>query len=382
MKKMIFKNSVAAAARSAAMETENHVKHGISSKSLMSRGNFLSMLSFCLLSVFVIFYGCDNDDNDENVLPPEEEEEMVTVSMKAVGELTYSEATLVRNNEGSAKPLWGIQVYIALDKEPEREFEYQEATKVAHGVFDDISKVTLTLNKNRKHSIEVTYMPNGQNEIHYYGPSNDYWEVPFNTIDWTNTPMNQVIYSPSDYIYGLGGGMNTPAGDENYRVRSVYNEMDRYYGFVAEYTPIEGGTIEIDMKRTVFGLTFVGAKVDGFTYDQIMITLNADHLMVDGRKLYTLNVDNSQSTSQLVIPFICILDVRKSALEPTYVETLKVSVGIENNRSMFFYGDVNIKRNTMHTYTFNMEPPSVANSSVKAIFSDGEMANETMELID
>ena len=37
-----YKRNVAAAAQNAAMEAENHVKHGASSKSLTSRRNFFN----------------------------------------------------------------------------------------------------------------------------------------------------------------------------------------------------------------------------------------------------------------------------------------------------------------------------------------------------
>jgi len=352
----------------------------------------LTFIFFALLVASAVFSGCQKDKEDK-VLPPEEEVEMVTVGMKAVGELRGAETPLTKSDAGK-KPLWGIQVYV-LSEEIQSMFPefvagtmmnpglftmaISDAQKVAHGVFDDLSKVTLTLNKKKRYCIKATYMPNGQNEIHYYGPTNDYWELPFNTFAWTKTPINQVIYSPNDYIIGIGYGMNTPAGDANNRIRTLLNEMDRYYGFVTEYIPVEGGAIEIDMKRTVFGLTFVGTKVDGFTFDKLVIKFYPAGATTLFPNTYTLNVDNSQPTSQLVIPLICIMDVRRSALENTYVETFKVSIGTEENPALLFYGDINVKRNTMHTYTFDMGSDEV-DSSVNAIFSDGEMDNETKEL--
>ena len=82
---------------------------------------------------------------------------------------------------------------------------------------------------------------------------------------------------------------------------------------------------------------------------------------------------------QYVIYAICYCLVLYRVKVASWV---KVSVGIESKPALFFYGDVNVKRNTMHTYTFNLEPPDEADSGVKAVFSDGGMANETMELID
>ena len=364
-----FSNSIVAAvaSHSEAKETDTFSKNGASSKSQTSRENFFKMIFFTALMASAVFSGCGKKD-----VPPEEADEMVTVGMKSVGELIGTETPLTKSDvNGSEKPLWGLQVYLV--PEQGQGFDPLSTTKVAHGVFDDISKITLTLNKKRKYCIEATYMPNGQNEIYWNGIYEDWWGRPVSNAGLT--PINQVIYSSNVGFRYLGNGNHhlvagAPGGSGN------YTETDRYYGFVEEYTPVEGSTIEIDMKRTVFGLTFVGVNTDGFAYDNLVVRLNANGNIP---RVYTLNVDNSQPTSQLVIPMICILEVRRSALENNYVETIKVSIGIEENPALIFFGDVNVKRNTMHTYTFKMEADDTDNG-VKPIFDDGEMENETKEL--
>ena len=54
--------------KNSAVEAENHVKHGASSKSLMSRANFLRIICMALFAAVFVFSGCDNDDenNDDN----------------------------------------------------------------------------------------------------------------------------------------------------------------------------------------------------------------------------------------------------------------------------------------------------------------------------
>jgi len=327
------------------------------------------MMFFAVLMASAVFSGCGKKD-----VPPEEADEMVTVGMKSVGELIGTETPLTKSDVNSSeKPLWGLQVYLV--PEQGQGFNPLSTTKVAHGVFDDISKITLTLNKKRKYCIEATYMPNGQNEIYWNGLHEDWWSRPFDTNAGL-TPINQVIYSSNIGLRNLGNGHH---GLVDRNITGNYAETDRYYGFVEEYSPFEGGIIEIDMKRTVFGLTFVGTKVDGFTFDKLVIKLDADASGIRLPKVYTLKVENTQPTAQLVIPLICMMEVRRSALESTYIETFKVSVGIEENPALLFYGDVHVKRNTMHTYTFNMESDD-ANNGVHPNFGDGEMENETEEL--
>ena len=68
MKKMFFSTSEVAATQSGAMEAGNHAKHGASSKSLMSRGNFLAAAFFAVLAAGVLFAGCDEKEEDNFII--------------------------------------------------------------------------------------------------------------------------------------------------------------------------------------------------------------------------------------------------------------------------------------------------------------------------
>ena len=48
--------------KNSVMEAENHVKYRASSKSLMSRGNFLRKICIASLAAGIIFFGCDKDN--------------------------------------------------------------------------------------------------------------------------------------------------------------------------------------------------------------------------------------------------------------------------------------------------------------------------------
>jgi len=65
MKHVVFKTSGAATIQRGAMETETIQKNGASSKSLMSRKNFLVALCGVLLAAGAVFSGCDKDDDDK-----------------------------------------------------------------------------------------------------------------------------------------------------------------------------------------------------------------------------------------------------------------------------------------------------------------------------
>ena len=345
---------------------------GCNKKTIFNMKKVFSVWSLTMLVVMFVWFSSCNENGIDEI------DEKVTVGMKAGGELVGIETPLSGVRAGSdEKPLWGIQVFLASSGE----FNAYSAERVAHGVFDNLSKVSLTLSSNKKYSIEVTYMPNGQNVIHYYGPTNDYWEVPFNSYGWTATPLNQIIYSKGDFLYALGLGMNTPPGDGNSRIKATHNEVDRYYGFVAEYIPVPNGTIIVDMKRTVFGLTFNAKKVDGFTFGSLLIKLDADKSLSQLPKEYTMTINNSQPTTQFVIPIICLEGVRASAIDPNYIETIKVSIGTPEKPDAIFYGDIKVKRKTMHIYNFNMQPNDESDGiSVNPNMDDGGMDDKTENL--
>jgi len=70
MKHEVFKTSEATAIQRGAMETETIQKNGASSKSLMSRRNFLVTLSGVLLAAGAVFSGCNKDKDDDLVSSP------------------------------------------------------------------------------------------------------------------------------------------------------------------------------------------------------------------------------------------------------------------------------------------------------------------------
>ena len=63
---MIYLLKQATATGSAVMEAENHVKHGASSKSLMSRGNFLKTCFALLAAGVIILASCSAGGNSKS----------------------------------------------------------------------------------------------------------------------------------------------------------------------------------------------------------------------------------------------------------------------------------------------------------------------------
>lgn len=312
--------------------------------------------------VLFTFAGCTEKISYEGT-----DDELVPIKIKMSGDLTETQTPLTKS---SSSALYGIQVYISDSYDLGEE-------KVLYGVFNDFADVTIMLPKNKKFDIEIGYMPNGQKEIHYH-KSMDCWELPFNTFGWGASPMNTVVYSKNEFLYGLGSGMATPAGDGSSRQNSIHNAFDRYYGCCYDYVPTENGVVTINMKRAVFGLTFKAKKVEGKQYDKILIQLDADATLGQYPKNYYINVDQSAEVSELIIPYICLNGVRESITDESYLEEIVLGIGTDAKPGEIFYGKIKVKRNTMHTYEFEAIDQESYSNGIQTNIDDTPMDNSDL----
>ena len=318
---------------------------------------------------------CSESKNNEPIPEPNIEDEFITVSLKAGGELIGTESPLNRA-ETNSRALYGVQICISPDKI--MDYSLETATKIAFGVFDDLKYAKVDLPKNKKYIIEVTYIPYGKDVIHYH-TDKKCWEMPFNTFSWSASPLNEIQYSTSEYIYCLAMGANTPVGSGNNRGDSWHLEVDRYYGVLLGFEPTNDNNIAtIDMKRTVFGLTFNAKKSIEKNYDKILIQLNADEHFLGGSgpKKYYLTMDANESVSQLVIPYICLWYPGLSVVDETYLEEIVVSIGTDERTDEIFYGTIKVKRNTMHTYDFDAVPQLLTKSGINVTIDPTPMQTE------
>ena len=104
--------------KNSAMEAENHVQHGASSKSLMSRGNFFRKIGLVLLAVCFIFCGCGSDDDKKA-------DEKVADDGKAAAQAicacyqTQEAAIIALDLDWNAQSTWTEDDFDALDQTDE-----------------------------------------------------------------------------------------------------------------------------------------------------------------------------------------------------------------------------------------------------------------------
>lgn len=192
---------------------------------------WISSLSILLLS-------CSKDETENNK-EPNDDNNMVTVSLGLTGDILEVEETpLSRTTERA--DIYGVQIYSS----PKDEDNYEP---YGSGIFLDKSKMQVKLFKDRKYKFEMTVFPNGM-IINGTTTLTGYKSVFMGHEEITDS----IKYKEDDWLEYLDASFVSDYG-ANYLERL---NTDRYYGKLIGYIPLENGSANIEMKRVVAGLTF------------------------------------------------------------------------------------------------------------------------------
>lgn len=201
-----------------------------------------------LFSIFAIALACSKEEVNSET--PQEESKMYTVSFKMGGEITSISDSPLR---ATPNDLYGIQVY---SKAP------NDATEkpYAYGLFDDPSTISIKLMSGYTYRFISTMVVDGKNKL-----VNGYY-MPFFTGQ--PTPVGtQFVYSSTIAYSSIDYGNATLHFDNNLYRRP---NIDRYYGVTSGFIPSENGVVNINMKRTVFGVKVIAQD---FTEGQLTFQL-------------------------------------------------------------------------------------------------------------
>lgn len=110
-----------------------------------------------------------------------------------------------------------------------------------------------------QYKIVATIVKDGDNKL--YKPISD----PFSAHN--GIPINKFQYTSSNYFYSLDRGLSRVSSGS---VISHPN-LDRYYGELIDYIPQENGHVNINMKRTSFGIKIL---TNNFTQGTIIMKMN------------------------------------------------------------------------------------------------------------
>lgn len=312
--------------------------------------NIIYIAAICLLC------GCSKNDVVEEQSVPKE----YTVSLKFNGEIETEDSPLTRA-ETASTDLYGIQVY-------------KDGSYFAYGLFDNVNDMNLILLSNCKYKFMITLIKDGKNTVYSY--EGKYFK-PFRLGGVHNTPMeclNKFIYDTfTGYGYLWYGEVSTSKSDINDFVR--YPEVDWYYGELDNYTPMENGVVNIELKHTVFGLRY---EVTGITDGTATINISNS---------YRLDlINNTNITSDYISDgrIFAFYDIRNSWLyADNYTEYLTVSVkwvrGIGVTQDLGSKS-IQIKRNVMNVVRIKLGADGNNSSVGITTEDDSSMEDEEIEI--
>lgn len=225
---------------------------------------WISSLSILLLS-------CTNDETENDKKPSDDDNNMVTVSLGAAGDILEVEETPLAKAKEAAD-VYGVQIYSS----PKDEDNYKP---YGYGLFSDKNKMQVELFKDRKYKFEMTLFPDN-------GPWGGINLIRGSIPELTVT--DNVVYTEKDSLevnksYYLYGG-----------------DYDRYYGKLINFLPKENDKVNIDLKRVVAGVTF---QVKGLT-DKSLLWIGCD-------SIYTYIYGDGKTKEITVNRLICLKGEKK-----------------------------------------------------------------------
>ena len=187
----------------------------------------------------------------------QQEYEEVTVSLKLTGDFNM-EVTQDPLTKASSNDAYGINVYYDKESDGVTDNVY------AYGLFDNVPAMSITLLSGHKYKFTCCLIKDAKTTLYYgqaFGNAFSGYAYPFQTSSSGSTQLNNqfIINENSVYLNGIGSGGthlkdNTSPSTSN---ATQYASVNRFYGETDQYVPIANGTVDIYLKRVVFGAKFV-----------------------------------------------------------------------------------------------------------------------------
>lgn len=180
--------------------------------------------------------------------PVQEEDKFYTVSLNFNGDITTADSPLTRGT--ATDDLYGLVVW-------------QDGSFFGGGLYDNVENMKVRLQSSKKYKFVVTAVKNGKNVL--YMDMEDEYSYPFPGMKLLNK-----LDCGSNYGNWFQYGTSQMKDGKEYS----NPETDRFYGEVDNYTPTENGVVNMDLKRTAFGLQY---KVSGVSDGKVTVTIKKDH---------------------------------------------------------------------------------------------------------
>lgn len=233
----------------------------------------MKKLFYLLLSATL--FACSSEQQQvepESVLPENPEGlKYHTVTFDLKGELadfSSSEEPLTKAGGVDTTNLYVINVY----SKPAAGGNY---TQYAYGTFDRKEGMTVNLLEGNLYKFEVTMVKDTRNSMLWISDS---------VYRWYNQAKLLNKFMIGEWYYANYNASQPDICD--FSGKSYYRPcIDRYYGELTDYTPVENGKIAVDLYRTVFG---VRVNVNGLTEGKLVFQMSTAPLItISADSVYT-----------------------------------------------------------------------------------------------
>ena len=276
---------------------------------------------------------------------PELNCEEVTVSLKLSGDfdVIVDQDPLTKAGPASTDA-YGINVYYDKEGNGATDDIY------AYGLFDNVADMTITLLSNHKYRVCCNLVKDARNTL-YFGQAfnNTYsgYAYPFQTNSSNSTLLNnKFIIGTGTYFKGFSSGSahiatTTSPSTSN---ATAYASINRFYGETDQYEPVPNGTIDVYLKRVVFGAKFV---VSG---------LQEGSLSVNCGSFFSKSYTSDSVGDETIYTFPNVYDTWLNGLP--LVGTVSISYSSDRGTlwNMSQSQDVQFKRNVMTTVNIQLNP--------------------------
>ena len=317
------------------------------------------------LAVLLVLFACGGNEtingNEEPKVEPQLKE--YTVSLKMGGEVTTSESPLART-ETESDDLYGVQVYKKINGNGSYDY-------FAYGLFDNVGDININLLEGSTYKFEVVLVKKGKDLIHE--PENGF-RYPFYRVSGSSVVVNNFYYSSSSYYKdnALHYGMISVSKYSSEDVK--YPEADWYYGELENYTPTVNGTVEIDLKHTVFGLQY---EVTGITDGTVSVFIRNNE-----RSFFSnSSITEDYTSEEKIIAFYDTYSAWQYADNYTENLTVKVvwtrGVGVVEDKGS---KTIQVKRNVMNVVRIKMSADDGSATFGITTEDDSSMMGETVDV--
>lgn len=202
-------------------------------------------------------------------------DEYVEVSLKCGGDIADMGVTPLSRVSGT--DLYYIQALVEHDIDGQKRY-----IQYAHGLFNDISNLSIRLKKNENFFFRGTMIRNGAELIYN---DNSYYFYPFNAL-LSNSFVNDALFDIDPITYG---NAHVKSGDYGF----IYYRnppLERYYGETGLITAVENVTVSLPLYSMSFQIRVVP---NNLTKGSIIVSLDGAPTIV----VYAGEVEKTQVLS-------------------------------------------------------------------------------------